>query len=64
MYDHLKVTERYRPSYDIENLKETINKLYSMTCEMKDINENDINVYEKAKELDKFCEENSCQFVG
>ena len=57
MYDHLNVTERYRPSYDIENLKETINKLYSMTCEMKDINENDINVYEKAKELDKFCEE-------
>ena len=57
MFDRFNVSQNYMSAIDLYRFTDTINKLYSMTCEMKSINEEELDVYEKTKELDKFYEE-------
>ena len=57
MFERLNVIAKYNSIIDLNNFTDTINKLYSMTCEMKSINEEELDVYKKANELDKFYEE-------
>ena len=41
-----------------KNYIDSVNSLYNMYCEMKNkINENEIDIYDKAKELDNYYEE-------